>query len=183
MFCRRVFGNISDGFRGISRFWGNFAGFRGNTWISRVRNPAKYQKPWLQITKACLFEILSCFPSFLLPSPGLLRPVPLHWRVFHRVITVGWEVQISHSLIVGDLWLAPKLPDMEKTYCCCCWGVLWVCIYSHHLVREFWGKDCLAHSLCGNINTLCWLHQFCRSRIDCIHIVRFEYLDLKHCWE
>ena len=36
MFCRHVFGNL---------FWGNFAGFRGNTWISRVR--AKYQKPCL----------------------------------------------------------------------------------------------------------------------------------------
>ena len=31
--------------RGISRFLGNFAGFRGNTWNSRVRDRAKYQKP------------------------------------------------------------------------------------------------------------------------------------------
>ena len=45
MFCRYVVGNISGGFRGISRFFGNFAGFRGNTWISRVRDRAKYQKP------------------------------------------------------------------------------------------------------------------------------------------
>ena len=45
MFCRLVFGNISGGFRGISRFFGNFAGFRGNTWISQVRHCAKYQKP------------------------------------------------------------------------------------------------------------------------------------------
>ena len=36
---------ISDGFRGISRFFGNFVGFRGNTWISRVRDRAKYEKP------------------------------------------------------------------------------------------------------------------------------------------
>ena len=28
MFCRHVFGNISGGFRGISRFFGNFAGPR-----------------------------------------------------------------------------------------------------------------------------------------------------------
>ena len=47
MFCRHVFGNMSGGFRGISRFGGNFAGFRGNTWISQVRDRAKYQKPWL----------------------------------------------------------------------------------------------------------------------------------------
>ena len=47
MFCWYVFGNISGGFRGISHFLGNFAGFRGNTWISRVRDRdrAKYQKP------------------------------------------------------------------------------------------------------------------------------------------
>ena len=53
MFCRHVFGNISGGFRGISCFWGNFAGFRGNTWISRVRDHAKYQKP---CTKDVLWE-------------------------------------------------------------------------------------------------------------------------------
>ena len=28
MFCRHIFGNISGGFRGISRFFGNFAGPR-----------------------------------------------------------------------------------------------------------------------------------------------------------
>ena len=49
MFCRHVLGNISGRFRGISRFGGNFAGFRGNTWISQVRNRAKYQKPCLLI--------------------------------------------------------------------------------------------------------------------------------------
>ena len=27
-------------------FLADFAGFRGNTWISRVRDRAKYQKPW-----------------------------------------------------------------------------------------------------------------------------------------
>ena len=53
MFCRHVFGNISGGFRGISCFFGNFAGFRGNTWISRVRDRAKYQKP-------CLEEVIKC---------------------------------------------------------------------------------------------------------------------------
>ena len=34
---------ISGEFRGISRFLGEF---RGNTWILRVRDHAKYQKPW-----------------------------------------------------------------------------------------------------------------------------------------
>ena len=33
-------------------FLGDFGGFRGNTWISRVRDRAKYQKPWL--CKKCM---------------------------------------------------------------------------------------------------------------------------------
>ena len=32
-------------------FFGNFAGFRGNTWISRVRDRAKYQKPCTTVTE------------------------------------------------------------------------------------------------------------------------------------
>ena len=45
MSCQQVFGNISGEFRSISRFGGNFGGFRGNTWISRVHDRTKYQKP------------------------------------------------------------------------------------------------------------------------------------------
>ena len=51
MFCQHVFGNIFGGFRGISRFFGNFAGFRGKTWISRVHDRAKYQKP------CCIYKL------------------------------------------------------------------------------------------------------------------------------
>ena len=57
MFCRHVFGNISGGFRGISRFLGNFAGFRGNTRISRVRDRAKYQKPCLEMSKMICYDL------------------------------------------------------------------------------------------------------------------------------
>ena len=72
MFCRHVFGNISGGFRAISRLFGNFAGFRGNTWISRVRDHAKYQKPWLEKSKKAvsLLRVVSspeqyvCFFNF-----------------------------------------------------------------------------------------------------------------------
>ena len=42
MFCRQVFGNISGGFRGISRFWGNFAEipeFRGSATARNIRSP------------------------------------------------------------------------------------------------------------------------------------------------
>ena len=68
MFCRHVFGNISCGFRGISRFLGNFVGFRGNAWISRVRDRAKYQKP-------CIPELVQLkLPYTRLNSPN---PTPL----------------------------------------------------------------------------------------------------------
>ena len=32
-------------------FLADFAGFRGNTWISRVRDRAKYQKPWFKYSE------------------------------------------------------------------------------------------------------------------------------------
>ena len=44
MFCRHVFGNISGGFRGISRFLGNFAEipeFRGSATARNIRSPVK----------------------------------------------------------------------------------------------------------------------------------------------
>ena len=44
MFCRQVFGNISGGFRGISRFWGNFAEipeFRGSATARNIRSPVQ----------------------------------------------------------------------------------------------------------------------------------------------
>ena len=74
MFCRHVFGNISGRFRSISRFLGNFTGFCENTWISRVRDRTKYQKPLnIRINKhndhilSVPWHDLSCenIPSFL----------------------------------------------------------------------------------------------------------------------
>ena len=47
MFCRHVFGNISGG-------------FRGNTWISRVRDRVKYQKPcWAKKALRITFSLNS----------------------------------------------------------------------------------------------------------------------------
>ena len=72
MFCRHVFGNISGGFRGISCFLGNFAGFRGNTGISRARNRVKYQKPCIKSS-----ETLASFKNQVrrVDVENLLRPV------------------------------------------------------------------------------------------------------------
>ena len=89
MFCWHVFGNISGGFRGISRFLGNFAGFRRNTWISRVRDRAKYQTPWnvdidpyLRHVKlyADLFKICcKIIPFFLVLQSHTHQLVTLKW--------------------------------------------------------------------------------------------------------
>ena len=53
--CRHVFGKISRKFRGISRVLVNFAGFRGFIWNSRLRDRAKYQKPWSYNEKTILW--------------------------------------------------------------------------------------------------------------------------------
>ena len=45
MLYRHVFDKISTEFRGIFRVFVNFAGFCGFTWISRLPDHAKYQKP------------------------------------------------------------------------------------------------------------------------------------------
>ena len=45
MFYRHVFDKISTEFRRIFRVFVNFAVFQGFTWISQLRDCAKYQKP------------------------------------------------------------------------------------------------------------------------------------------
>ena len=60
MLCRHVFGKIFSEFRGISRVFVNFAGFRGFTWNSRLRDRAKYQKPWTNWS----YRFLSMFFSW-----------------------------------------------------------------------------------------------------------------------
>ena len=47
MFCRHVFGNISGGFRGISRFFGNFAEIpeiRGSATARNIRSPVVFEE-------------------------------------------------------------------------------------------------------------------------------------------
>ena len=45
MLYRHVFDKISTEFRSIFRVFVNFVGFREFTWISRLRDRVKYQKP------------------------------------------------------------------------------------------------------------------------------------------
>ena len=50
MLYRHVFDKISTEFRGILGVFVNFAGLRGFTWISRLCDRAKHQKPWIEIS-------------------------------------------------------------------------------------------------------------------------------------
>ena len=109
MFCRHVFGNISGG-------------FRGNTWISRVRDRVKYQKPcWAK--KALRI-------TFSLNSTHLIR-TPISTNAFYD----GLSVQIngvwlylsqmlfpdsSYVLICGFVpWSGQKLKFVFLSDCCC----------------------------------------------------------------
>ena len=66
--CRHVFGEISHEFRGISRVLVNFAGFRGFSWNSRLRDRTKYQINELRMNSYCpfLFSILCSWYNFML---------------------------------------------------------------------------------------------------------------------
>ena len=105
MFYRHVFGNISGGFRGILHFLGNFAGFRGNTWISRVRDRVKYQKPWF-------WHLMFFYTHLLL----LLQPSVL----WHSIVTFNNDAKPPPKWILCEFdllriwpWLG-GLPHLEK---------------------------------------------------------------------
>ena len=61
MFCRHVFGNISGGFRGISRFLGNFAGFCRSVTARNIRSPV------IIIVIIKIFSYKNCIKTFLNP--------------------------------------------------------------------------------------------------------------------
>ena len=129
MFCRHIFGNISGGFRGISCFFGNFAGFRGNTWISRARDRAKYQKPWLRegyIPSVIKSSIVSPLPKVIPPRAieSDLRPIsltctlvkvmegftcrrliPLLFIFFNQVSDLQLQWQLNQSITQSEVGL------------------------------------------------------------------------------
>ena len=129
MFCRHVFGNISGGFRGISRFLGNFAGFRGNTLNSQVHDGAKYQKPWnmclpLSIDVLVLYKFLRMLYSQTIfihrwtsvhvhnvPSPKYKR----QW-----LFTGKWNQSPLHQICILDCILREPcmLPHLELLNFC-----------------------------------------------------------------
>jgi len=76
-----VFGRISSEFRGISRVFVNFAGFRGYTWISRLRDSVKFQKPWIIQSR-----IVLCCQSLW----KLILSVPYHSTVNKMATSIKW---------------------------------------------------------------------------------------------
>ena len=53
-------------FWGISWYFAFLGGFRGNTWILRVCDHAKYQKPWLAISNSASFCVFASLNSLFL---------------------------------------------------------------------------------------------------------------------
>ena len=65
-------------------------------------------------------------------------------------------MQKSNSVVVDDLRIGPKLPDMKTAYSRCCRSVLWATSGVHLLAPPSKGtpeRDFHAHVSCGNINT------------------------------
>ena len=96
MFCRHVFGNISGRFRGISRFFGNFAGPRPRE-ISEALNYKRTVKSILLIKK--FFGLVEM--TFGLVYAGLSLP---KWQTvkmtffapcLHRVVRKFWSRRLS----------------------------------------------------------------------------------------
>ena len=103
MFCWHVFGNISGGFRSILRVFGNFAGFCGITWISRVCNCEKYQKPCLYLTcrYCCWF---GCFVCLFYQKVTEKWPGDMDRMRRMSLVEEGPEkrINMSHLCIVGS---------------------------------------------------------------------------------
>ena len=66
MLYRHLFDKIFTKFRSILRVFVNFAGFRGFTWISRLRDRVKYQKPWLYSLHVHVYLNYKCTSSALI---------------------------------------------------------------------------------------------------------------------
>ena len=128
MLCRHVFGKISSEFRGISCVFVNFAGFRGFTWNSRLRDRAKYQKPWpiktmiqnvlsslsleSQLLKTAYFKlhmvmhnrIEPYFPKLLLASyPGFTKSTTCTRNI---ILFTKWQIN----------WLFTGWKSLSATY-------------------------------------------------------------------
>ena len=102
MLCRHVFGKISSEFRGFSRVFVNFAGFRGFTWNSRLRDRAKYQKTealniWLNQTND--YDITLTMVPISQASIGSLSPKQ---PVFSSLWLGSSHVWNQHSHAIGS---------------------------------------------------------------------------------
>ena len=102
MFCRQVFGNISCGFRGISRFWGNFAGFRGSATARNIRSP-------VYNSRCEMSHLLS--PKHTMGVFNLILDI----RVMFNNDSCQKRISLtSVAWLYHGLWCTTQC-------CCCCW--------------------------------------------------------------
>ena len=137
MLYRHVFGRISSEFRGITRVFVNYAGFRGYTWISRLRDRAKYQKPWI-INRNNFGTVIKWYKgwnysvwfsalliSITVKPPSMSRVTgisqnEMNIRKFSSLLCPAFEWNVEH--LSGNL--SEKVHKVEKRFKFIAWKTL-----------------------------------------------------------
>ena len=105
MFCRQIFRNISGGFRGISRFGGNFAEkpeFRGSATARNIRSPAdssiflpeQLHLKWLILhqKRNTMYYVLDSLPFFTVSFPLLSEFVGRGGQAYADIFSgINWS--------------------------------------------------------------------------------------------
>ena len=85
MLYRHVFDKISTECRGIFRVFVYFAEFRRFTWISRLRDRAKYQKPW-PLHASC---VCKCSSNWYIARANCTQKIMQKWGLQKACYTKG----------------------------------------------------------------------------------------------
>ena len=157
MFCRHAFGNISGGFRGISCFFGNFAGFRGNFPV---------QNHWIPVHKTMISRVF-CNHTVNLKtdSKTLYCLVPEYVHTLPREDSFICTPDLPGFSISGGLWLSKfKIRNLtyQNRYCpsSCFLDVFRNCIINKRINVCIWQivKLWVSQSYC--VMTSRWLFHY-----------------------
>jgi len=119
MLYRHVFDKSSTEFRGIFRVFVNFAGFRGFTWISRLRDRAKYQKPLLggQFLRNVSWSVVPCCSCVIVLDAWTHRPSDqvLHFS-FWSGLNVDNRPDFSYYSTTSYLYCKMEINDWQVPF-------------------------------------------------------------------
>ena len=142
MLYRHVFDKISTEFRGSFRVFVNFAGFRGFTWISWLRDRAKYQK--LCLSFATNFVWRKC--------------INVCWRKIYLLVQIINFTVVDTVLKNLSFYLHVFMGD-------------WLNLSSYHFVYEIWKLHCIIHFHCVIIQ-FCLPHNIMSVYMYCFSSIR-----------